>query len=316
MDELQMLADEIASLHDKRHIEQKEKCEQLRTEICQLKRRLMTADDHQTTLIGGGNSFSTSNTFSGRHSTFDYEQWAAMDDESKRLQDLIQSQRHQINELITLISHEDAVPSSLNISNDTIDAVVAASEEVAAAQGSLQQQQPQPTASSGSTTLLAKIRQLVAKRNQQEPVVTSTTTQLDNTHSPGTSPTQSLTALLTKEIDESTVDQTSIDEKQQEQIHETVKNVVPPLITEPKKCPVCNHIFDNTVDDYQMYNHVENCLFPPITPTGGAAAAAVVAAPVIPKDFECPQCNRKLPGDDEKAYLQHLTDCFNRDLNL
>jgi len=49
-----------------------------------------------------------------------------------------------------------------------------------------------------------------------------------------------------------------------------------------------------------MYDHIEKCLFP----TGIYTE---------PKDYECPNCNRKYPGNDEANYLQHLTDCYNRD---
>jgi hypothetical protein len=69
---------------------------------------------------------------------------------------------------------------------------------------------------------------------------------------------------------------------------------------EAKKCPVCNHEFPSTSDDVEMYDHIEKCLFP----TGAA---------VEPKDYECPKCNRKFPGTDDSPYLQHLSDCYNRD---
>lgn len=44
MIELDHLTQEIADLHDKRHVEQKGKIEALRTEICQLKKMLMTTN--------------------------------------------------------------------------------------------------------------------------------------------------------------------------------------------------------------------------------------------------------------------------------
>jgi hypothetical protein len=29
-----------------------------------------------------------------------------------------------------------------------------------------------------------------------------------------------------------------------------------------------------------------------------------------PKQYQCPNCPRQFPGDDEKAYLEHVTDCL------
>jgi hypothetical protein len=43
--ELDKIMEDIGLLHDKRHIEQKEKIEQLRTEICRLNKMLLTASN-------------------------------------------------------------------------------------------------------------------------------------------------------------------------------------------------------------------------------------------------------------------------------
>jgi hypothetical protein len=75
----------------------------------------------------------------------------------------------------------------------------------------------------------------------------------------------------------------------------------PPAPVESKKCPVCNYEFASTSDDVEMYDHIEKCLFP----TG---------IHTEPKDYECPNCNRKYPGNEETEYLQHLSDCYNRDI--
>jgi len=48
MMELNNIMEEVGLLHDKRHIEQKEKIEQLRTEICRLNKMLFTASNDQT----------------------------------------------------------------------------------------------------------------------------------------------------------------------------------------------------------------------------------------------------------------------------
>jgi len=45
--ELNQIMEEIGLLHDKRYIEQKEKIEQLRTEICRLNKMLLSANNDQ-----------------------------------------------------------------------------------------------------------------------------------------------------------------------------------------------------------------------------------------------------------------------------
>lgn len=69
---------------------------------------------------------------------------------------------------------------------------------------------------------------------------------------------------------------------------------------EPKKCPVCHYQFPSTIDDLEMYDHIDKCLFP-------------TAVNTPPKDYECPNCKGKFSGYSDKDYLQHLTDCYNRE---
>jgi uncharacterized Zn-finger protein len=132
-------------------------------------------------------------------------------------------------------------------------------------------------------------------------------------HSPGISPTQSLATLTLESFQPRVDNQTQqIEEPQDRQVNqqepirdEPHVSIDIPLAAapqnEPKKCPVCNHEFALTSDDVEMYDHIERCLFP----TGTS---------VEPKEYECPNCNRKYPGNDETTYLQHLSDCYNRDI--
>ncbi len=163
--------------------------------------------------------------------------------------------------------------------------------------------------------LFAKIK-VIANVSSQPPV---TNAPLPNTtlinHSPGTSPTQSLSTLTSSLMATTIIDPNTepIEEREtlvaiKEPVAETPHApidipVSPPTPISPieaKKCPVCNHEFPSTSDDVEMYDHIEKCLFP----TGAAAE---------PKDYECPKCNRKFPGTDDSPYLQHLSDCYNRD---
>ncbi len=163
------------------------------------------------------------------------------------------------------------------------------------------------------STLLKRIQDITGQQTQHEPVTLATPqeTVLEN-HSPGISPTQSL-ATLTLESLQLTVDNPAqqisepndrqIDNKEiiHEKPHEPIDvPLTPTPANEPKKCPVCNHEFGLTSDDAEMYDHIDNCLFPSGTNTEQ-------------KDYECPNCNQKFPRIDESTYLQHLSDCYNSD---
>lgn len=62
MIELDKVRNEIAELHDKRYMEQKEKDEQLRTEICQLNRTLCTVRNEQSTYDSVPQNYSAMNS--------------------------------------------------------------------------------------------------------------------------------------------------------------------------------------------------------------------------------------------------------------
>jgi len=64
-----------------------------------------------------------------------------------------------------------------------------------------------------------------------------------------------------------------------------------------RQCPVCNHSFASECDDVEMYEHIDNCLFP-------------ADSFQQPKEYECPSCQRKFPADRENEYLHHMSDCF------
>ncbi len=160
------------------------------------------------------------------------------------------------------------------------------------------------------SSLLRKIQAITRQSSQTEPVTTAPTsdTTLIN-HTPGTSPTESMATLISETLSPPIVDQTKQTDNQQpipDQPHVPIDIPIttpppPPAPVESKKCPVCNYEFASTSDDVEMYDHIEKCLFP----TG---------IHTEPKDYECPNCNRKYPGNEETEYLQHLSDCYNRDI--
>jgi hypothetical protein len=62
MIQLDKILDDIASLHDKRHVAQNEKIEQLRTEVCHLNKMLLTVRSEHSIYNGDTGNYSMQNT--------------------------------------------------------------------------------------------------------------------------------------------------------------------------------------------------------------------------------------------------------------
>jgi hypothetical protein len=121
MIQLDKIVQDIGVLHDRRHIDQEEKIQQYRADINRLNRMIFTASNDQT--IHNNNTkdsmFSTLQQGCKRKEFFfshvfdileildsstDYEQWTEIEDDAKKLHELVQLQRNQINEIVSLIS--------------------------------------------------------------------------------------------------------------------------------------------------------------------------------------------------------------------
>jgi len=238
------------------------------------------------------------------------EEITAMINESERLHNLVQTQRDQINELIFLITNKGIVPNSL------LASVVATSRDI-------------NKETIGDNSKVDEASSLVSSIMQPNynPNNEKETTIINYSHSPGISPTQSLTSLLTESMNSKASVQTTIDnglvkteslltddniqsvfeplssneqertsiENRHDQQHQTV---VEPKQEDEKKCPICNIAFPLETNDEQMYEHVETCL----------------SLKTENKAFVCPQCTKKFPSMDEIAYMQHLVDCMNRNV--
>ncbi|CAF3670382.1 unnamed protein product [Rotaria sp. Silwood1] len=92
--DLDILFNEILNLNEKRFIKQKEKKnEQVQKEIANLKKLIVTSanKDHITKNISQINSM------------IDYKVWMEIEEETRKLYNLVERQRNQINELIKLI---------------------------------------------------------------------------------------------------------------------------------------------------------------------------------------------------------------------
>jgi len=298
MVELDKKMEDIGLLHDKRHIEQKEKIEQLRTEICRLNKILTSANNDHSMYNDNTKNYSMFSTMQQRPSINDYDQWTEIEDDAKKLHEIVQSQKNQINEIVSLISQAATAPTSFGPTNVLMNRSEDATNN---------KQSTSTTNTSMISTLIQKIKDITG---QQEPIpVASNQEPILENPSPGTSPSQSL-ATLTLEILTPTIDDRhkQIEEQHDKPIVEQERPhipidipVAPAPAIETKKCHVCNYEFALTSDDMEMYDHIEKCLFPP-------------GASTQPKDYECPICHRKFAASDEKAYHEHLSDCYNRDI--
>ena len=227
-------------------------------------------------------------------SLVDQQQWTEIDGDTRRLQEIVQSQQDQIKEIVSLISqagrdrylrslfaylsrvHLQAVPSSSNA--HSIETPVQSSEGVI-------------------HDLLQKIRSVTHANDEHTP----TPTILEN-HSPGISPSQSLTTLISASLTHHANDSINSNAQVTPPPTSSQLPVVEPPPHETKICPICNASFVLTseADEMAIYDHIERCLFPALPTT-------------TPQDYVCPVCERKFPGNDENMYHQHLSDCINRD---
>jgi len=101
MKDLDVLYEDISSLLDKRFIEQKEKNDQLQNKIRHLRNSIITTpieDDDRDSLMTNLYRMNT---------MFDYEQWTEIEEETKKLQNLVNTQREQIDKLIELLSQTE-----------------------------------------------------------------------------------------------------------------------------------------------------------------------------------------------------------------
>jgi len=215
----------------------------------------------------------------------------------KKLHEIVQSQKNQINEIVNLISQTATAANSFDPTN-----VLTNKSDNA----TTNKQPTSTTNTSMISSLMQKIRDITGQH--ETATVASNQQPILENPSPGTSPTQSLATLTLEALTPTIVDQNKrteerhdkpIVERERPHIPIDIPVPAPAPAVEAKKCPVCNHEFEPTSDDMDMYDHIEKCLFP----TGAATQ---------PKDYECPICHRKYAGSDEDAYLQHLSDCYNR----
>ncbi|CAF1337495.1 unnamed protein product [Adineta ricciae] len=298
MIELDAIMRDIANFHDKRHVENEGKIQELQAEIRRLEKTLILSKDELLMHQNSSLSLSTMTSIrEQRPSIHDYEQWTEIEDDAKKLQELVQTQKNQINEIVSLISQSATMSNSLDLPTATENN----SEDSSADNPTT------PVAGKISfSSLLKKIKCIAGHQTQPEltPAEPLQETMLEN-HSPGVSPTQSLATLTLTSLqtnEQPGVSNLHVEEPIPELPAQTIEPPSPTVETkELKKCPICSVVFEATITDVEMYDHIDKCLFPSM-------------AKVEPTLYECPECSRKWPSDDEQAYHQHLSDCFNRDI--
>ena len=299
----------------------------------------------------------------------DQEQWTEIEGDAKKLHELVQTQRNQINEIASLISQTGLIRSIFDRSMNSFFPATIASITKTSPSIPSPIKPPRETANTTAiNTLLQKsdtTRKSLSQQQQQRPVTTIHSSNMTLVNpSPGTSPTHSMTTLLDSIVTHTIVNEPEEKPPQPQPTVGSKKPIVeqphvpidiplvepkpaieekptikrppspvppprqpdPPVVekkpipkptpspirppqppppapappVEPKKCPVCHYQFPSTTDDLEMYDHIDKCLFPTANNTP-------------PKDYECPNCKEKFSSCSDKDYLQHLTDCYNRE---
>jgi hypothetical protein len=166
---------------------------------------------------------------------------------------------------------------------------------------------PVPTAAL-SNTLFERIKVILGSKIEE----TLPTPSLVN-HSPGVSPTHSMATLTIEAVNSATEPEPTVDRQEEEPaVTPPVPTPVPaPVVIEPpspispevtEECPLCHRVFTLRAenDRQEIIDHVHNCLFS-------------TNIPPLPTEFSCPKCEQKFTGNNERAYMQHVTDCYNQD---
>ncbi|CAF1473425.1 unnamed protein product [Adineta steineri] len=272
MNDLNGLFEEISDLQDIRFTQQKDKHDQLCSEILHLKKLLITSASE------GHNSRNTFSKVNRLNSVGNYEQWMLMEEETRQLQNLVELQRDRINELINLLTKEEPLPVQSPPARNIIthfDGQLIRTRNLA------------PTNSNNTERLLVATIQSLS----------------DEQHDSGTDTLQRSTN------DFHSLDTVNNDTHNEERLP-FIASTLPPLsrissYNDIKKCPICNYQFLSTANEFEIIHHVETCL--------SSAGIDDPVVPTAPKQYVCPNCSRQYQGNDEKAYLQHLTYCYAED---
>lgn len=226
MIELDGVLREISALHDQRHVDQNEKLEQLRSENSQLQKLLFNASNPSSLSL-------TNRNYSLAYQEIDPqanpEQWTEIEDDAKKLQEMVQQQQERINEIVTLLNKQSPTEVETVTPNQVAEEELPSPIEIF--------EEPSAVCSpSENNSLLARLKNFMKQK----------TTPLIN-HSPGSSPTHSFSTLTINAI------------------NSQVENPIEPEVPIGREsCPSCQREFVYTCekDRIEMHDHFQDCLFP------------------------------------------------------
>ncbi|CAF0982800.1 unnamed protein product [Rotaria sordida] len=279
--DLDILFNDISDLHDKRFNEQKEKNEQFQKEISHLKKLMITSDNEDNT---NRKNFRI-------NSIVDYEEWIEIEEETRKLHNLVKNQQNQINELFKLLSHEETSP----FHTSSIIKIIPPDEPLV-----IEQKLTDFDLDGDDSPPVTRVR---TRTDQQlYPGTNILQKPTGEFHLPNTLSCHSLNDILT----ETFLDGLN-NEIQYQEPPTVTTNELPSVSRQlshsnKKLCPICNYEFLNTVNELEIYTHVETCLI--------SASMEDLGPFTGPKQFECPICNQQFSGSDDKTYREHLSNCY------
>ncbi|CAF3756994.1 unnamed protein product [Rotaria sp. Silwood1] len=249
MKDLDILFNEILNLNEKRFIKQKEKKnEQVQKEIANLKKLIVTSanKDHITKNISQINSM------------IDYKVWMEIEEETRKLYNLVERQRNQINELIKLIPLQDS-------SFHDITAPISKPPIV--------KQQPAAYNANVGSTLVTRVRTLAGQQQY--------------------SGTNILYVRVIVIIIFRSFRQEPIPLPIFSHSH---------LYNNKRTCPISNYLFLDTDNELEVNTHIVTCF--------NSLGINDPSSSPQSTQYECPICKQRFSGNDDKAYREHLSDCY------
>ncbi|CAF3329484.1 unnamed protein product [Rotaria socialis] len=259
---LNELFDEISRLHAKKSMEQKDKNQELQNEISRLEKFIITST----------NPYNAKANVYATDLTFDYDEWMKLEEETRKLRDLVERQTDKIDELIRLLSYSGA----LTHQTSQLRSIIGATFETERGQ--------QPPSSSSAT-----VGKPFPSRAPIYPQLDSGTNLLQTTNNRFN---------LRDPVN---------NEAQNGGRPTVTTNYLSPLsrkisCTNDRKCPICNYQFHKTANEFEIITHVDRCFID--------AGMDDLAPCSEPEQYECPKCNQQFPSDREKEYREHLSDCY------
>ncbi|CAF4364747.1 unnamed protein product [Rotaria sp. Silwood2] len=211
----------------------------------------------------------------------DYEELMEIEEDIRKLGSIVERQQNQINELIKLIPHEEIRPYH----DFPFRSIILPYEPQLS-----EQQSPFVTTNDEST-----VGTTIPIDADPQPCPGTNILQrtTDELRSPDTLGLHTLDNIITESLVDAFNNETQYE-----------KSPVPRQLSHnsKKRCPICNYEFLDTTDEVQIYTHVETCLI--------SASMDDLGPFDGPRQFECPICNQQFSGNDDKAYREHLSDCY------